>query len=437
MTEKKPAGAGLMRFVAVASFAFVLLMPVSQGALLVLVLAVMVIAALTTSLIQRKVLTLPLMGVAFFTLLLGMFGLIIGTDNPGLINSVGIFLIAPLVYFVSIAALGHSSLKALLTTCAVMTVVAGAYILLYVGGELGILPRVIPSVILQLAGAGFGKTGDAIEIRFYGLSTLVASAPMWLASVLVKRDDLLPRMPLRAAAATAGIAGAMVGGRRAIIVVLVLIPLIAWIVKRSMMRREPLTFSPLRALGAMAALITVIFSAPAIIAHPLVINTWGALVSFFSGVSSDASTSQTVRNEQADQLLRAWTRSPIWGHGMGAVIPGYSRSDTQPWQFELQYHVLLMQTGIVGALLALIIAVVVVVAIQRAARRRPDMVSTLTVTLCAGIAMLIANATNPYLQAPAHMWALFLPLAVMNVMLRDPAPRPAVKPSLPNPSTVV
>lgn len=426
-----------MRFVAVVCFAFVLLMPVSQGALLVLVFAVMVIAAFMTALVQRKVLTLPLLGVAFFTLLLGMFGLVVGTDNPGLVNSIGIFLIAPLVYFTGIAALGHSSLKALLTTCAVMTVVAGTYILLYVGGELGVLPRVIPNVILQIAGAGFGKTGDAIEIRFYGLSTLVASAPMWLASVLVKRDELLPRLPLRVAAATAGIAGAMVGGRRAIIVVLVLIPLVAWILKRSMMRREPLTVSPIRAMGAMGALITVIFATPVVIAHPLVINTWGAVVSFFSGVSSDASTSQTVRNEQADQLLRAWTQSPIWGRGLGAIIPGYSRSDTQPWQFELQYHVLLMQTGVIGALLALVIAVLVVIAIRRAARLRPDMLSSLTVTLCAGIAMLIANATNPYLQAPAHMWALFLPLAVINVMLRDPAPQSTEKRFLSQPSTAV
>jgi hypothetical protein len=255
---------------------------------------------------------------------------------------------------------------------------------------------------------------------------------MWLASLLVKRDDLLPRMSLRAAAATLGIAGAMMGGRRAIIVLLVLIPLVAWVVKRSTMRVGPLTLSPAQALAGIGVLIVAVFATPAIIAHPIVVNTWGALVSLFSGVSSDASTSQTERNEQADQLLRAWSQSPIWGHGLGAVIPGYSRSDSQPWQFELQYHVLLMQTGVIGALLALTIAVFVVAAILKAAKLRPDMLSTLTVTLCAGIAMLIANASNPYLQAPAHMWAIFLPLAVINIMLRDPAPRDVEKALLPN-----
>lgn len=37
--------------------------------------------------------------------------------------------------------------------------------------------------------------------------------------------------------------------------------------------------------------------------------------------------------------------------------------------------------------------------------------------------MLIGNASNPYLQAPGHVWAIFLPVAVANLMLRS-AQRP-------------
>jgi hypothetical protein len=434
MTEKKPFGAGFMRFVAVACFTFLLLMPVSQGGLLVVIFALMVGAALMTIVVQRKSLALPLIGVAFFTLLLGMFGLIIGVDNPGRVNAAGVFVIAPVVYLISIAALGHSSLKALLTTCAVMTVVAGMYILVYVGGELNVIPRIIPEIVLELAGAGFGEKGEATAIRFYGLSTLAASAPMWLVSLLVRQDSLLPNMPLRAAAATAGLAGAMVGGRRAIILALVLIPVFAWIVKRATMRQGPLIVSPIKALAGIGAAIVAIFAMPAITAQPIIVNTWGALISFFSGASLDESTSQTTRNEQADQLMRAWSESPIWGQGMGATIPGYLRSESQPWQFELQYHVLLMQTGAIGLLLVVLIAAFVVASVRRAASLRPDILPTLIVTLCAGIAMLMANATNPYLQAPAHMWAIFLPLAVINVMLRDPAPQHTVPATLSQPS---
>jgi hypothetical protein len=394
---------------------------------------VMVGAALFTIAIERRILTLPVMGVAFFTLLLGMFGLIVGADNPGLINSVGVFIIAPVVYLISISALGQSSLKTLLTTCAVMTVVSGLYILVYVGGESKVIPQIIPESVLKLAGAGYGEQGGATEIRFFGLSTLAASAPMWLVSLVVKRDDLLPSLPLRAAAATAGVAGAMFGGRRAIILVLVLVPLVAWMVKRIATHPGPSTLSPVQALTGIGAAIVAIFAAPAIIAQPIIVNTWGALLSFFSGTAMDVSTSQSIRNEQADQLMRAWSQSPIWGHGLGATIPGYFRSD-QRWQFELQYHLLLMTTGVIGVLLVVIIGVFVVAAIRKAASLRPDLNPTLTVTLCGGAAMLIANATNPYLQAPGHMWAIFLPLAVINVMLRDPAPEHIVEKTLAQPS---
>lgn len=422
MTEKKPIGAGLVRLLAVGSFTFLLLMPVSQGNLLVGVFGLMVGAALMTFVIHQRVMTLPIMGLAALTFLLAMFGLTIGSNNPGLFNSVGVFIIAPTVYFISISALGHTSLKALMTTCAVMTVVAGVYILVYVGGETGVIGKVIPESVLELAGAGFGEKGEATAIRFYGLSTLAASAPMWLVSLVVKRDAILPTMPLRVAAATAGVAGAMVGGRRAIVLVLVLIPLIAWFVRRFTVSRGTHPIAPTKVLAGIAACIVGIFAFPAILAHPIIVNTWGALVSFFSGTASDASTNESTRNQQADQLIAAWSESPIWGHGMGAIIPGYFRNETQRWQFELQYHSLLMQTGIIGAVLVLVMGLLVLWAIRKATIRRPDMVPTLTVTLCAGIAMLLANATNPYLQAPAHMWAIFLPLAVINVMLRDPAP---------------
>lgn len=421
-----------MRLLAVASFTFLLLMPVSQGQLLVVTFAVMIGAATMTIAVERKVLTLPLMGVAFFTLLLGMFGLLVGADNPGLVNSAGVFVIAPVVYFISISAIDQSTLKALLTTCAVMTVVAGLYILVYVGGELKVIPQVIPTSVLELTGAGFGQIGNGTEIRFYGLSTLAASAPMWVLSLAVKRDDVLPNLPLRAAAAMAGVAGAILGGRRAIILALVLVPLIAWVLRRIATRPGPAAVSPVQATAGIGAIFVIILVAPAIIANPIVVNTGGSLVSFFSGVEVDVSTSQSTRSEQADQLTRAWLQSPLWGHGLGATIPGYFRSETQPWQFELQYHVLLMQTGVIGALLVAAIVVMVVVSAKKASRLRPDMNPTLTVTLCAGVAMLIANSTDPYLQAPAHMWAIFLPLAVINVMLRDPDPGHIKSGTLPN-----
>lgn len=421
--ERGIFGEKLARVIAALCFAYLLFLPVSQGQLLLVMFGLMVLTAALTILNTMRALTLPIAGIAATTLLLGLYGLLIGADNPGFTNAAGIFVGAPLLFFFVISALGHGSVKALLTTAAIMTVVSGLYILIYVAGAKGYLPQVIPTAVLEITGAGIGEKGDATAIRFYGLSTLAASAPMWVTSLFVGKDDLLPGTRLRVAAAVAGVAGAVVGGRRAIVLTLLIIPVIAWLVKRATRpkRTGPRTIHPGYMIAGLIAVAAGAIYAPRILAAPIVANTLQATTAFFTGTSYSEATDQSIRTEQVDRLLSAWTEAPVTGHGLGAIIIGYQRSDAQPWQFEAQYPALLMQTGLIGAVLVLVMATLICVAVFKASRARPDLVPSLVVTLCGGIAMLIANATNPYLQAPAHMWAIFLPLAVLNVILREPA----------------
>jgi hypothetical protein len=422
--ERVIFGQTFARRIGALCFAYILLLPVSQGNLLLAVFGLMITTASLTILITRRALTLPILGIAGTTMVLGVFGLFMGADNPGLANAAGIFVGAPLIFFFSISALGGRSLKALLTTGSVMTVVSGVYILVYVAGAKGIIPQVIPSNIREITGAGIGQKGDATAIRFYGLSTLAASGPMWLTSLFVGKDSMLPGTRLRIAAAAAGVAGAVVGGRRAIVLTLLIIPVIAWIVKRSTRpkRTAPRRLRPAFVLLCLWAVVAGAIFSPQIASAPIVSNTVDSTVAFFTGTSDSEETDQSIRNEQVDQLVGAWSESPLLGNGLGATINGYQRSDTQPWQFEAQYPALLMQTGMFGALMVLVMAGFVWAAVRNAAAARPDLVPSMVVTLCGGVAMLIANATNPYLQAPAHMWAIFLPLAVINYMIREPEP---------------
>lgn len=425
MIETKPIlGAGLVRLIGVLAFAYILFMPVSQGQVLTAVFGLMVVAAAVTFLVTGRALSPAVAAIAWAAVAFGLFGLIVGVDNPGFMNAAGIFLGTPLLFFFCIAALGQRSLRALLTTAAVMTVVSGVYILVYVGGQMGFLPRVIPQSVLTLTGAGFGEKGDATAIRFYGLSTLAASAPMWLASLFVRQDAMLPRFPLRLAAAVAGVSGALVGGRRAIIMGLLIIPIVAWLAKRATRVKTakvgPWVINPIFVLAGLVLALPTILAIPRIASTPIIAESWRATVSFFTGDAPTFNSDEYVRTYQVERLMGAFGESPFWGHGLGATIIGYQRSDRQPWQFEMQYPAILMQTGLIGAALLVIIAVLVVHATNKAATLRPDLLPSMIVTLCGGVAMLIANATNPYLQAPAHHWAIFLPLAVINVMLRNP-----------------
>ena len=425
--ERRIFGTGFVRLIAVLAFAYILFLPVSQGAILLGMFGLMVLAAFLTYTQTKRATPIPIALIALLTFLLGAFGLAVGSRHEDVLNYAGTYIGAPLLFFFCIGALGEETIRILLKTGAIVTVISGAFVLVYVGGQEGILPQIFPASVLELTGAGYGVQDGVSGVRFYGLSTLAAAGPMWLTSLFVPKDVLLPHIRLRALAAAAGISGAAVGGRRAIILSIILIPLVAWAVKRTIVRRRmgPPTIKTGHVMAGLVFSMAGIFLVPKVAAAPIVTDTWQAASTFFVGSASDVSQEDAIRNYQADRLIGAWSESPIWGQGFGATMPGYIRDGFEPSRFELQYHALLMQTGIIGVLFVLAIAATVWWATVKAASLRPDLVPSLIVTVCAGAAMLIANATNPYLQAPAHMWAIFLPLAVINMMLRDPAPKVA------------
>lgn len=133
---------------------------------------------------------------------------------------------------------------------------------------------------------------------------------------------------------------------------------------------------------------------------------------FLKGDRSDASIQERV--VQAPQLLDEWRRRPLLGSGLGATLPsGYARSAAEPYSFELTYHAILFQQGIVGLLVILGLPLAVALRALLAIGRLPREERALAVGGAAGIAgLLVAGATNPYLISTFGMLALAIPLAV-------------------------
>lgn len=429
--ERGIFGDKLAQRVACLAFAYLLFLPVSQGNLLILVMGTCAAFALLAALLTGRALTPPMAMAAALTMILGLYGLAVDTVNPGFWNGAMIFVLTPALFFLYISVLGGRVIRGLIHTCAIVTIALGACILAYVATQQGFLPSAIfPSAFLELVGAGYGEKGDASSVRFYGLSTLAAAAPMWVASLFVARDDYLPGMKIRLAAAGFAVGAALVGGRRAIVLGLLLLPLVIWLVRRVVRKKErsgPRTYPPALVIAGMIGLAVLVPMAPTMVAHPAITNVINSVSFYFSGSAQTEAADEAIRADQIQGLIEYWSSSPVFGHGLGAVVPGMVRSDRQPWQFEAQYAVLLMQVGIVGMLIVGALIVVIAYAVLRAMVSRPSMRPTLIVVLVGGLSMLIANATNPYLQAPAHHWAIFLPLAVINYMIREP--EPAVEPA--------
>lgn len=391
--------------------AYVMLRPVSSGEILYPLLGVLAVAPLAALVVGRRRAAPEVVGVIFAALLAGIYGTTVGAYNSGISQHAIVWLIGPLVFGLWALSADLRMVRALMTAAAWATIALSLLIVAYVVSQIG-GPSLVPRWLIEEAGAGFNIEGGATAIRLYGLSTLTAAAPMWIVGAFVSNHELLPRRWVRVAAAGAATAAALLGGRNAIVLVVVLVPLL-FVLGRSIVRHLPRkTIPPGAVIGFLAIVVAVPFVMPAVISNPAVHRTWENVSSFFR--SSDE---QAVRTEQADRLLTAWQQSPFLGRGLGATIEGYARSQARPWNFELQYHLILFQFGIIGSLIVLAAFVLGVRAVLKAGKARPDLVPVLLVSSAAALGMIVANATNPYLQAPGHMWAIWLPLLVANASL--------------------
>lgn len=424
---------GPWRWAGLLLFGYVLARPVSTNQILVPVLAL--IGALSAGAIfgARRRLAPPFVPAVVVTFAFALVGLLVGPTNPGFLGGLLVFVAAPLLWWMAATAVDERMLKGVFTTLAVVTVFVGGTIALYAAGNTGLVPQLVPSWLLDQYGAGFGGT-EYTEVRLYGLSTLVATGPLWVASLFVGKDPLLPPHWLRTVAAIAATAGTLTGGRRALALVLILAPLIAWAARVVLQRyrSERTSVQGRVVLLAMAGLSVVGFM-PGLISGGVIGAAWQSLASYVTGAAFPGASAadDRLRTYQADRLLHEWSQSPVFGHGFGATIDGFARDPVEPWRWELQYHGLLFQTGVVGALLIVIGALLTLNAVIRASRARPDLVPSLVVACTGAAGMLIGNATNPYLQAPGHVWSIFLPIAVANVMLLSAARRRAALPPAP------
>lgn len=138
---------------------------------------------------------------------------------------------------------------------------------------------------------------------------------------------------------------------------------------------------------------------------------------FWNAFDFSAEQSASVRVQQGDALIQGWIEKPIIGHGLGAGA-GVVRAIEEPWAYELVYAALLFQAGLIGVVLYAVGIAWVFIAGTRIVRQIPESASIM-LPLLAGLAgFLIANATNPYLSKFDYLWALFLPVAAINVYIR-------------------
>ena len=133
---------------------------------------------------------------------------------------------------------------------------------------------------------------------------------------------------------------------------------------------------------------------------------------FLTGDRSDPSSQ--IRVVQAPQLVDGFEERPIMGSGLGATLPsGFTRSSTEPYQFELSYLQILFQNGVAGLALILGLPLLACIRCLLALQRLRRHERIMAVAGIAGLAgMLIAGASNPYLISSYGMLSIAVALAL-------------------------
>lgn len=354
------------------------------------------------------------------------------------------FLVWPAAYAVIVAGFDRRVVKLIFRIGAVVSIVIG--LLFYLEGiaatwRLTILPSFITTPLnLRHVTDDSGMVAMTATI----LPPLIWWGGMWVASLFVDRADAyLPPLWLRWVAASLTIAGAFISWRRAVVVVIILTPIIALTGILVLKIRNAKTSSPRvswRGIGiAVAAFVValgltltvqpsvgemfshLVGSSKAAVAEPDATLTQDDIEQQEEKprtVAGDDQLSDKIRANESQSLTK--TEGPVQlliGHGFGASFDrgGIDRT-IRPWQTELQYHAIYYWTGVLGLLLLFATAVSGLGVVRKAFRIDDNLRGVLFVASVGSVAVLLANATNPYLQAPGHMWPLFFPLMIASAI---------------------
>lgn len=435
---------GMLRWVQLVCFAWVAWLPVSQPLILYPALAALAGSSVLLWWSQRSALPRELLlasGVyVAFVAASVLFAFV--RDNPGALQQSVLWLGIPLIWMPWAMSLRGAQLTRTLRVIVGVGALTAVTVIVLALEALGTPGW--PTFFKDFQQMWFTVTPDGqIELAYLGLSSLVAMGAFVIAAAFVpESDSWLPSRRVLVVVGTLTFIAGIASGRRGLAIVVLLAPFLAAIYGLVVvaMKRSDLSLGRyVRALVLSAVALAVLM------VSPLGTNL-NAMVGLPSGItvsSDDGATSgpkpdgdggtlnanaddDSARADQISELITEWRSEPVLGQGLGATLDsGYERSEDRPWLFETQPLQILMNIGLLGYLVLLLVTGLVgrvVVRAFRTGQHRPTLVASVITCL----SMLVADVTNPYLQAPAHGWAVFLVIGVCLALLTDPEPDPVV-----------
>ena len=408
----------LLLFLMVA-FPMVLKLLYVKAVLFVCLLFVIIIKILNSKTIELHVsVLLWSLFLASVSLFFVFKGFIAG--YPGALKQAQVFVLWTLVYTILISGISKNKFfYGFQKTLIFSSVLIGIYGSIFVLTELNIIASFINLNFFDEDKIGFGLYAGYLEINFMGLNSLPFLIPFTMATLITKRpidasDHRLSRF-WSWIALILGLGVLIASGRRALLLVTMLSPLIIYFFSFfqpngiKQITRRNLYFL---ALVVVAVIMILLFYLDIYYG----INLASIYTMFIEGFDFGSATNESasIRRDQFFALFNGWSESPLLGAGHGASAPGYIRDPEMPWAYELYYVALLYQVGIIG-FLCYTAGIIWIFSMAIRIIKQGQAHGKIMMPLMVGMSCyLIANITNPYLVRFDGIWVIFLPIAVIN-----------------------
>ncbi len=135
-------------------------------------------------------------------------------------------------------------------------------------------------------------------------------------------------------------------------------------------------------------------------------------------IDNFSDSNNLVRKRQADFLLSGFLDHPFFGVGLGVPHNQIIRNSISPWSYELSYHAMLYQTGLIGTIfyLLLIILPILFQNVKFSNLFHHVEIENRVAFSFGVLSLLVANYTNPYFYRFDAIWIIILiPFFLLNL----------------------
>jgi len=347
-----------------------------------------------------------------FFMLFGATWCLIGftKGNPGSFDYLRLYIIWILLYyFLQVPLIGQSGSRFIFNCALIATLLICIYNITFLLNSM----KIIPDTIITNAemGANIGIHEGYIQLSAHNIGTLMFLAPMALAAVLGGYFSSPKEKSFGVCLLIISTIIVILSGRRALLFIVLISPILTWFIWIIVNKQKSI-----KVRYSIARFYLFLIFLGCSIAIGLIAFTQWDFQDFLLRITGAFTDDDGIRIAQGKALLDGWKESPFWGHGFGIGVNGVVRDTQAPWVYELSYHLLLHNVGIIGLAWWLVVISTPIFYAIKIIRQRTELQKIMVPLIVGEISFLIANATNPYLGSYDFMFVLFVCLPIMKII---------------------